>query len=143
MGFGLPAAIGAAIAEPEANIVCFTGDGSLLMNIQELATLAELKLSVKIILLDNESLGLVRQQQDLFYARRYSAAHFEAPSDFVAIARAFGVKAYELAAIEEGELGELLNSPGPLLLRASIGGHHNVSPMVRPGAANVDALDCD
>jgi len=144
MGFGLPAAIGAAIAEPEANVVCFTGDGSLLMNIQELATLAELNLTVKIVLFDNAGLGLVRQQQGLFYQRRYLAARYEKPCDFVAIARAFGLHAVDLgmATDLEKELSSALAKSGPTLIRVPIADHHNVSPMVGPGAANIDAIDC-
>src|SRR5690606_11202865 len=95
MGFGLPAAIGAALAEPDATVICFTGDGSLLMNIQELATLAELDLNVKIIVMDNGALGLVRQQQELFYGRRFVASSFAQPSAFPGIARAFGVPAVD------------------------------------------------
>src|SRR5262249_12403047 len=82
-----PAAIGAALAQPGRPVVCFTGDGSLLMNIQELATLAEEDLPVKVVLLDNGHLGLVRQQQELFYGRRYHASRFHAEPDFAAIAR--------------------------------------------------------
>jgi acetolactate synthase-1/2/3 large subunit len=144
MGFGLPAAIGAAIAEPEAAVVCFTGDGSLLINIQELATLAELQLPVKIVLFDNASLGMVRQQQQLFYQRRYFAAHFEKACDFVAIARAFGIYALDLDCNGDiaAQLAPVFASSGPALIRVAIDGHHNVSPMVGPGAANIEALDC-
>src|SRR5690606_24346203 len=81
MGFGLPAAIGAALAAPDAATICFSGDGSLLMNLQELATLAELQLNVKIVLLDNASLGLVRQQQQLFYGQRFVASMYSRPTD--------------------------------------------------------------
>src|SRR5262249_59554662 len=98
MGFGLPAAIGAALALPDRRVVCFTGDGSLLMNVQELATLAEEELDVKIVLLNNAHLGLVRQQQELFYGGRYHASRFQAEPDFAAIARAFGILAHDLGA---------------------------------------------
>jgi acetolactate synthase-1/2/3 large subunit len=142
MGFGLPAAIGAALVEPEAQTLCFTGDGSLLMNIQELATLAELGLNVKIILLDNGSLGLVRQQQELFYRRRFVASTFHQRSDFVAIAKAFGVHAVDLAESSASiGLASVLAAPGPALIRVPIAAEHHVLPMVAPGAANIDALD--
>jgi acetolactate synthase I/II/III large subunit len=143
MGFGLPAAIGAALAEPAATTVCFTGDGSLLMNIQELATLAELDLNVKIIVLDNASLGLVRQQQELFYAKRYVASLFAQPSNFVAIARAFGVPALDLesACAAHGALARALDTEGPMLIRVPIAAENHVLPMVAPGAANTEALD--
>lgn len=143
MGFGLPAAIGAALAEPAATTLCFTGDGSLLMNIQELATLAELDLNVKIILFDNASLGLVRQQQELFYAKRLVASVFAQPSNFCAIAKAFGIRALDLesAIAPYGALARAVAVPGPMLIRVPIAAEHHVLPMVAPGAANTEALD--
>ena len=142
MGFGLPAAIGAALAEPDATAVCFTGDGSLLMNIQELATLAELDLDVKIVLLDNAALGLVRQQQELFYQQRFVASLYAQPSCFVGIARAFGVPAIDLAleAAPHRALARAFEAPGPMLIRVPIPAEAHVLPMVAPGAANVDAI---
>ncbi len=97
MGFALPAAIGAALANPEKRIICFSGDGSILMNIQELATLAELNLDVTVIIFDNNSLGMVRRQQDLFYKHRHSACIFKQPSDAARIAEAFGIEAIHLS----------------------------------------------
>jgi acetolactate synthase-1/2/3 large subunit len=143
MGFGLPAAIGAALAEKEASVVCFTGDGSLLMNIQELATLAELDLDVKILLLDNGALGLVRQQQQLFYRERFVGSLFAQPSNFTAIARAFGVPAIDLAETADPRtaLATALAASGPALIRVPIAAEHHVLPMVAPGAANTEALD--
>ncbi|HRU05784.1 MAG TPA: biosynthetic-type acetolactate synthase large subunit, partial [Candidatus Brocadiia bacterium] len=96
MGFGLPAALGAALAKPEATVLCVSGDGSLLMNIQELATAAEHNLNVKILLMNNGHLGLVRQQQRLFYGARFSASGFAARTDYAAAAEAFGVPAVRL-----------------------------------------------
>jgi acetolactate synthase-1/2/3 large subunit len=143
MGFGLPAAMGAALAEPEATIVCMTGDGSLLMNIQELATLAELNLNVKVVVFDNGSLGMVRQQQSLFHARRYCGSEYAKPSDFVAIAKAFGIHAIDLAACADqiAALQTALQQLGPVLIRAPIAASHMVMPMVAPGSANVDAME--
>jgi acetolactate synthase-1/2/3 large subunit len=143
MGFGLPAAIGAALAEPEATTLCFTGDGSLLMNVQELATLAELDLNVKIVLLDNAALGLVRQQQELFYQRRFVASLYSQPSRFVAIAQAFGIPAFDLAEAAEphAALSNALRRRGPVLIRVPIAATQHVLPMVAPGAANTEALD--
>jgi len=142
MGFGLPAAIGAALAEPEATVACVTGDGSLLMNIQELATLAELALNVKVVLLDNGGFGLVRQQQQLFYQRQYCASKFAGPSDFVRVASAFGVTALELNMQGDwrADLRTALMRPGPTLIRAEIDAQHLVMPMVAPGCANTEAL---
>ena len=96
MGFGLPAAIGAAFANPDKPVLCFTGDGSLLMNIQELATLADYKLNVKVIVFNNGSLGLVRQQQELFYSGNYIASNFITNPDFELIARGFGIESINL-----------------------------------------------
>jgi len=143
MGFGLPAAIGAALVEPAATTVCFTGDGSLLINVQELATLAELDLNVKIVLLDNAALGLVRQQQELFYQQRFVASVFAQPSRFVAIAQAFGIPALDLgdAADPHDALSRAMSARGPALIRVPIAATHHVMPMVAPGAANTEALD--
>jgi len=102
MGFGLPAAIGAALAHPERQVVLFTGDGSLQMNIQELATAVEQQANIKIIVMNNRSLGLVRQQQNLFYHRRFFASDFQIDIDFAAIARGFGMPAYSVP--DDGDL---------------------------------------
>ncbi len=143
MGFGLPAAIGAALAMPERTVVCFSGDGSLLMNVQELATAVEERVNVKVILLNNAHLGLVRQQQQLFYGGRYHASRFHAEPDFAAIARGFGVTAYDLAAAEDppATLAAALRQPGPCLINAPIAHEENVYPMVPPGAANRDMIE--
>jgi acetolactate synthase-1/2/3 large subunit len=142
MGFGLPAAIGAALAQPGRTVVCFTGDGSLLMNVQELATAAEERVNVKVILLNNGHLGLVRQQQQLFYGGRYSASRFHVEPDFTAIARGFGVAAYDLgtAGDPQAALACALRAPGPCLVNVPIAAAENVYPMVPPGAANRDMI---
>jgi len=139
MGFGLPAAIGAALAEPAATVACFTGDGSLLMNIQELATLAELTANVKILLFDNASLGMVRQQQSMFYGRRHLASEYERPSDFLRIARAFGIDAVDVD--DESAVRAMLAARGPALVRVPIAAENLVLPMVASGAANIEALE--
>jgi len=142
MGFGLPAAIGAALAAPQRDVLCFTGDGSLLMNIQELATAVEERVNVKVILLNNGHLGLVRQQQQLFYGGRYQASRFHAEPDFAAIARAFGLAATRLGETSDPRvaLEEALATPGPCLIDVPIEREQNVYPMVPPGAANRDML---
>jgi len=142
MGFGLPAAIGAALAAPERPVVCFTGDGSLLMNLQELATAAEEQVAVKVILLNNARLGLVRQQQQLFYGGRYHASTFRAEPDFAAIARGFGMRAYDLGAAGDAEetLARALHEPGPVLVNVPIAADENVYPMVPPGAPNREMI---
>ncbi len=142
MGFGLPAALGAALAAPEATVVCFSGDGSLLMNIQELATAAEEGLNVKLILMNNGSLGLVHQQQTLFYGERIYASRFRAAPDFIGIARGFGIDALDLDACADprAALATVLHAPGPCLIHASIDVREHVYPMVPPGAANKDMI---
>jgi acetolactate synthase-1/2/3 large subunit len=143
MGFGLPAAIGAALAAPGRSVVCFSGDGSLLMNLQELATAAEEDANVKVVLLNNARLGLVRQQQQLFYGKRYHASRFHAEPDFAAIARGFGVAAFDLedAADPLATLARALGEPGPCLINVPIAAEENVYPMVPPGGANRDMIE--
>ena len=138
MGFGLPAAIGAALAAPEKTVLCFTGDGSILMNIQELATAAETGVNVKILLLDNQSLGLVRQQQELFYGERYHASKFEQVTRFCEISEGFSVPAIDLGTVAKPQkiLADVLSAKGPALIRIPIPEFENVFPMVAPGGAN-------
>ncbi len=138
MGFGLPAAIGAALGRPHARVVCISGDGSFFMNMQELSILAELNLPVTILILNNRRLGLVRQQQELFYGERYHASQFHNVPDFVALAQAFGIEAFNLGDADDpiAALAKALESPGPCLIEAPIDPMENVFPMVAPGAAN-------
>lgn len=142
MGFGLPTAIGAALANPERTVVCFSGDGSILMNIQEFATLAEAGLNVKVVLMNNASLGLVHQQQELFYGERIFASRFIAQPDFLQIARGFRIAELDLdaAADPRAALKQALNAPGPCLIHASIDVKEKVYPMVPPGAANKEMI---
>jgi acetolactate synthase-1/2/3 large subunit len=143
MGFGLPAAIGAALALPGETVVCFSGDGSLLMNVQELATLAELQSNVKIVLLDNAALGMVRQQQNLFHRRRTLASSFDRPTDFCAVARAFGIPALDLGASSDplAILQEAFAAPGPALIRVPVSADRQVMPMVAPGRSNIEVVE--
>jgi len=142
MGFGLPAAIGAALAAPNRTVVCFTGDGSILMNIQELVTAAELQTNIKIVLMNNTVLGLVHQQQTFFYGRRLVASEFKATPDFVALARAFGIAAVDLDMEDDpgAALTDALISRGPCLIHATIGAEEKVYPMVPPGAGNTEMI---
>ncbi|MDD3763769.1 MAG: biosynthetic-type acetolactate synthase large subunit [Nevskiales bacterium] len=142
MGFGLPAAIGAALAAPERPVVCFSGDGSMLMNLQELATLADLQLDVKVVVMDNAALGLVHQQQQLFFQRRTVGSLYQQPPALCAIAEAFGMPAIDLGATRDPAmvLGEALRQPGPMLIRAPIATDEQVLPMVIPGRANTETV---
>jgi len=138
MGFGLPAAIGAALAAPGRRVVCVSGDGSILMNLQELATLAELELPVAVVIFNNGHLGLVRQQQELFYQQNYSASRFHAAPDFAALAKAFGVRGVRIdpAGDPMAQLQAALLHDGPCVIDVPIHESTNVYPMVPPGAAN-------
>ncbi|WP_291993786.1 acetolactate synthase large subunit [Candidatus Accumulibacter sp. ACC003] len=142
MGFGMPAAIGAALAEPQRTVVCFSGDGSILMNIQELVTAAEEGVNVKIVLMNNSSLGLVFQQQTMFYGERIYASKFKGMPDFVRLAEGFGVAAIDLDQESDprAALAKALSSRGPMLIHASIAIDEQVLPMVPPGAANKDMI---
>ena len=142
MGFGLPAAIGAALAAPGRRVACVSGDGSILMNIQELATLAELDLPVAVLVFNNEHLGLVRQQQELFYGRRYSASRFPVSPDFAAIARGFGMRGVRIDPDGDplAQIAAALAGAGPVLIDVPIRQRENVLPMVPPGAANHQTL---
>ena len=143
MGFGLPAAIGAALAKPEETVVCFSGDGSLLMNIQEMATAVENRANVKIILCNNEGLGLVQQQQDLFFGGNLFGSTFTAATDFVRIAQGFGMPAYSLNSERDPRavLQQALTNPGPCLLEVRMSAEEKVFPMVPPGAANSQMIE--
>lgn len=138
MGFGLPAAIGAALAHPERQIICISGDGSFLMNIQELATIAEQQLNIKTIIMNNNHLGLVRQQQELFYNKRYSASGFDTAPDFAAISEGFGIKGYTIDSgiNTAGILSRIFDTPVPAVINIPIDHRLNVYPMVPPGAPN-------
>lgn len=142
MGFGLPVAIGAALAQPDRTVVAFCGDGSLLMNIQELVTAVEQDVNVKVVVMDNNALGLVHQQQDLFYRGRHFASEFQHSVDFATIARGFGMPACDLGtAIDPQQtLHQSLDRRGPCLIRVPIDLCRQVFPMVPPGAANKDQI---
>jgi acetolactate synthase-1/2/3 large subunit len=142
MGFGLPAAIGAALANPDKQVICISGDGSIQMNIQEMATLAELGLNVAVIIMNNQHLGLVRQQQELFFNGNYIASKFNSRLDFAAIGRQFGIRGIALGeTIDPVKTIELmLKEKGPCIIDVPIHYSENVLPMVPPGAANRDMI---
>ncbi len=142
MGFGLPAAIGAAMANPSRTVVCFTGDGSFLMNIQELATLAERNLNVKIVLVDNHGLGLIHQLQDLFFEKRLFAWQYTHHVDFIKVAEGFGIDTLNLNEAEDPlvSLKQALTNKKPMLIYMNITPEDKVLPIVPPGAANIDMI---
>ncbi|WP_366872768.1 acetolactate synthase 2 catalytic subunit [uncultured Brevundimonas sp.] len=145
MGYGLPAGLGAKLAVPDAHVVTVSGDGSFMMNIQELATLRRYGVALKIVLLDNASLGLVRQWQELFFDRNYSEVDLSDNPDFVAVAEAFGVEAFRISRREEVSAGiaRLLAAPGPCLAHVLIDPKENVWPLVPPGRNNAEMMHGD
>ena len=143
MGFGLPAAVGAVKARPQDPVILVTGDGSIMMNIQELGTLKRGHLPVKILLLDNQRLGMVRQWQSLFFHGRHSNTILDDNPDFVVLASAFGIQGERIEKASEvsDALDRLLNAKGAYLLHVCIPEEDNVWPLVPPGACNADMLD--
>jgi acetolactate synthase-1/2/3 large subunit len=144
MGFGLPAAIGAQLAKPDACVVCVSGDGSIMMNIQELATLKRYGIPVKIVLLDNSCLGMVRQWQELFFAERYSEVDLSDNPDFAELARAFGIPAFTVERRDQvpAAIERLLSDSGPLFCHVKIDPRANVWPLVPPGKSNAQMMGC-
>ncbi|MGQ0287254.1 acetolactate synthase 2 catalytic subunit [Pasteurellaceae bacterium 22721_9_1] len=143
MGFGLPAAMGAAKARPQDDVIVVTGDGSIMMNIQELGAVKAGKVPVKILLLDNQRLGMVRQWQSLFFNARHSSTILDENPDFVTLAKAFDIKGerIEKAGEVNAALDRLLNAKEAYFLHVCIPPEENVWPLVPPGACNADMLD--
>ncbi|AWB68829.1 acetolactate synthase 2 catalytic subunit [Saccharobesus litoralis] len=143
MGFGLPSAVGAQIARPDTMSVVVTGDGSFMMNVQELGTIKRFQLPLKIVLLDNQRLGMVKQWQELFFEERYSETDLSDNPDFVALARAFGLKAKTIHSRFEvsDAIDQMINTDGPFLLHVVIDEKANVWPLVAPGKANHEMIE--
>jgi len=143
MGFGLPAAVGAQVARPDDTVICISGDGSFMMNVQELGTVKRKQLPLKIVLLDNQRLGMVRQWQQLFFQERYSETTLTDNPDFLMLARAFGIPGQHITRKDQVEaaLDAMLASEGPYLLHVSIDELENVWPLVPPGASNAQMLE--
>ncbi len=141
MGFGFPAAIGAQIAKPESTVVCIAGDASFQMNIQELQTIAERNIPVKVFIINNRFLGMVRQWQEMFYENRLSESQISGP-DFVKVAEAYGVKGLRAETVAEAErvIHEALAHPGPVVVDFLVEAGENVFPMVPPGKANSELI---
>jgi len=143
MGYGLPAAIGAQLGRPDARVVAVSGDGSFLMNVQELATIRRYALPVKVLLFDNRALGLVRQWQELFHAERYSEIDLSDNPDFVRVAEAFGIPAMRIEHDEEAPhaVRSVFDEPGPLLVHVMLDQKTMCWPLVPPNKANDEMLD--
>jgi len=138
MGFGLPAAIGAQISRPTDTVIAVSGDGSFMMNVQEMSTIKRFQLPVKIVLIDNAKLGMVRQWQDLFFQGRLSETDLSDNPDFVMLANAFDIKAREITTKDQvtEAIDEMLQHDGPYLLQVKIDAADNVWPLVPPETAN-------
>lgn len=138
MGFGFPAALGAQKAFPERLVLCVTGDGSVQMNVQELATAVVYRLPVKIVLINNNYHGMVRQWQQLFYRSRYSGSCMEGCPDYVKLAEAYGAVGLRATKPREVEdvIHEALTTPGPVLMDFQVDPNENCYPMVPAGGAN-------
>ena len=134
MGYGLPAAIGAKMARPDKQVVTFIGDGGFQMTLQELGLAAQWNVGVKIVLLDNTFLGMVRQWQELFFDRRYSSVNLQNPN-FIKIAEGFGVPGKKITnpADVPAAIAEMLAHTGPYLLHCMVEKEENVFPMVPSG----------
>lgn len=142
MGFGLPAAIGSALANPEKRTICFSGDGSIMMNIQEFATLSELNLPVTVIVFQNGTLGMVYQQQKYLFNKNYSASVFDYVPDLIAIAKGFGIEAVDA---DEDPLWykkafDSNRKNKPCFVKVNVDSEENVLPFVPGGKSNIDAI---
>lgn len=142
MGYGVPAAIGAQVANPDALVICVSGDASFMMNMQELATIKQYNLPVKIIILNNRYMGMVRQWQELIYAKRESQSYMESLPDFIKLAESFGIKGMrcEDPAELDQKILEMINHKGPVLFDCVIEKSENVFPMIPAGAAHNEIL---
>ena len=143
MGYGMPAALGIQVALPDAQIVCIAGDASILMNIQELGTIAQYQLPIKVVIVNNHWQGMVRQWQESFYEERYSATDMlPGMPDFMGLAKSFGVGGALVRERTEllSKLREALTSPGPMLIDVHVRRSENCYPMVPPGKSNAEMV---
>ena len=142
MGYGLPAGIGAHFAAPDRPVVVISGDGSVQMNMQELSTAVQYGVPVKVVILNNHYLGMVRQWQEKFYEERYSHSYMDAMPDFVKLAEAYGAKGFRAARAAElpATLQAAFAEPGPVLVDVAIPQREGVFPMVPAGSAMHEML---
>jgi acetolactate synthase-1/2/3 large subunit len=137
MGFGLPAAMGAQVAFPGRQVIAVCGDGGFQMNMQEIATLVQNRLPVKVCIMNNNYLGMVRQWQELFFDKRYSNTVMDLPIDFVMLAKAFGAQGFQATKPEEVQeiIAKAFKTPGPVIIEFKIAREEKVLPMVPAGAS--------
>jgi acetolactate synthase-1/2/3 large subunit len=142
MGYGVPAAVGVQIAQPEGLVVCVTGEASVLMNIQELSTIMQYRLPLKIFILNNRYMGMVRQWQEMFHGNRYSESYMDSLPDFVKLAEAYGMKGLRCEKLEDvdAKIEEMINHNGAVILDMVVDQNENVYPMIAAGAAHYELL---
>ena len=142
MGFGFPAAIGASFAYPDATVIDIAGDGSFQMTLQELAVVRQHNLNVKVIILNNKFLGMVKQWQDLFFNKRYAATSIPAQPDFVKLAEAYGIKGFRADTPKEATqtLEDVLRTKGPCIVDLVVDPEEHVYPMVPAGGSTKDIV---
>ena len=142
MGFSLPAAIGAKVGTPERAVVAITGDGGFYMNIQELATIGYYNLPIKIVVINNGHLGMIRQIQDLFYNARFTSIDLGSKVDFVTVARGFGIPGSKVAVDRDPKAGieAMVKADGPYLLEAVVDPENYVYPIIPPGCSNIEMM---
>ena len=140
MGYGFPAAIGVQVAHPNKPVVCVAGEASFLMNMQELSSLKQLNIPVKIFILNNEYMGMVRQWQEFFHEGRYSESYSSSLPDFIALANSFGIKGMRVQDPKDlkSSIREMLNHDGPVVMDVRVDKLENVFPMISAGAAHND-----
>lgn len=138
MGYGFPSAIGVQIAHPDACVVCVSGEASFLMNMQELSTAVQYRLPVKIFILNNRYMGMVRQWQQMFHGDRHSESYMDALPDFVMLAETFGMKGIRCENMQDvdAKIKEMLDHPGPVIMDMLVDRDENVYPMIPAGAAH-------
>ncbi|MEZ5691119.1 MAG: biosynthetic-type acetolactate synthase large subunit [Rickettsiales bacterium] len=142
MGYGVPSAVGAQVAHPDALTICVTGEASVMMNIQELSTIMQYRLPLKILILNNQYMGMVRQWQEMFHGNRYSESYMDSLPDFVKLAEAYGMKGMRCDKVEEVDdsLREMIDFDGAVIMDMLVDKTENVYPMIPAGAAHYELL---
>ena len=143
MGFGLPAGLGAKLGAPGRTVITVSGDGSIMMNIQELQTLHRYGIPLKIVLLDNSALGMVRQWQEVFFDKNFSEVNLDDNPEFTKVGEAFRIESFLVRTADEVDAGidRLLSADGPILMHVKIDPNENVWPLVPPGRSNADMME--
>jgi acetolactate synthase-1/2/3 large subunit len=142
MGFSVPAAIGAKVGAPDRDVVVICGDGGFYMNIQELATISAYRLPIKIVVINNGHLGMIRQMQDLFYEARFTTSELGDTVDLTAVAKGFGIPAERVAVDEDPAeaIARMSGAPGPYMLEAMVDQNDYVYPIIPPGCSNMEMI---